>query len=144
VKRLLLLIAALAVPMSMSVPAIAQGADRDVIHLEDAFFNGCTGEDVLVEADVVIITREVGDKSLFHITWKHATAVGAESGDRYIFQGEPSTFVGTENTFTAVDLLWLIAPGSTDNLQVHVNFHFTVVDGETVVEIDHVFAECRG
>jgi hypothetical protein len=149
-KRLLtLLTTTLGVGLTFIAPAAGAGAQTVVTHEIRTVFNECTGENVLIEADRLEVTREQGDDhSILHVSWRNGTAIGEDTGMRYIFQGEPATVVfnGSDNgsTFTIVDLLQLTAPGSDDDLQVHFNLHVTEVNGEFIVEFEHAFSECRG
>ncbi len=148
-KRLLtLLTITLGIGLSLTGPAAAAGAQTVVTHESRTVFNECTGENVLIEADRLEVTREQGDHSILHVSWRNGTAIGEDTGMRYIFQGEPATvlFNGSDNgsTFSVVDLLQLTAPGSDDDLQVHFSLHVTEVNGELVVDFEIDFSECRG
>ena len=148
-KRLLtMLTSTMGIGLSITAPAAGAGAQTVVTHESRTVFNECTGENVLIEADRLEVTREQGDHSILHVSWRNGTAIGEDTGTRYIFQGEPATVVfnGSENgsTFSIVDLLQLTAPGSDEDLQVHYSLHGTEVNGELIVEFENAFSECRG
>ena len=148
-KRLLtLLTTTLGIGLSLTAPAAGAGAQTVVTHENRTVFNECTGENVLIEADRLQVTREQGDHNILHVAWRNGTAIGEDTGMLYIFQGEPANvrFNGSDNvnSFGIIDLVQLTTPGSEDNLQVHFSFHVTEVNGELIVEFENAFSECRG
>jgi len=148
-KRLLtLLTTTLGIGLSLTAPAAGAGAQTVVTHENRTVFNECTGENVLIEADRLQVTREQGDHSILHVSWRNGTAIGEDTGMHYIFQGEPANlrFNGNDNviSFGIVDLVQLTAPGSDDDLQVQFRLHVTEVNGEPIVEFEYESSECRG
>ena len=158
-SRLLLLAGSLV--LGAMAPATLFGAPGN--HTKDSFVmnfdivvpaaEGCSGEDVHIFGTLDITIQTTTDSRgglhvIFHLT-PHLTGVGVSTGLEYNAVGPTHTvdFVdGTGPRVTAgINIIRLISPGSTDNLQITETFHVTVnAKGVTTVDFDNVTAACRG
>ncbi len=140
-------------------PAIARAEARVLKDTVIAPFNftafyQCAEEALAITGELRITTMMVvgasgGIHARFTLVPVKVRGVGLTSGITYkAVGGERDTFTSAANgAFTAnfTSMFNLVSQGSTGNLQVFMNSHFTVnANGEVMVERFNVRAECRG
>lgn len=133
-------------------PSVASAGAAGTEPVDITVFNECTGEDVRITGTVRFVekTRPPGESQLLVVTWPRMTAMGTVSGLRYVFQGPTTRSLselsddGDTAVFTTTDRTVLVTPGTTENFVFRSTYHFTLIDGEMVVEIDNTAGSCMG
>lgn len=134
------------------VPTIASAGAAGTEPVDITVYNECTGEDVRITGTVRYVerSRPPRESQLLVVTWPNMTATGVDTGDRYVFQGPTTRSLselsdtGDSAVFTTTDRIVLITPGDGENFVFHSTYHFTLIDGEMVVEVDNTGGTCRG
>jgi hypothetical protein len=124
-----------------------------VYHLEEIFEVPCTGDQVLLEGDVLVLDNSSWNDQ--HYVWKlmlvprNITGTNVRTGQKYHFVGSEHiagnwSNVDGKHTFREVIRLNLIGQGKDSNY----NFFNLVVqaynrNGELIVDIDEMRTTCR-
>jgi hypothetical protein len=127
-----------------------------VIPLEGGFsgINPCTGEETVINGDIVIRTTLSGDEDgFFHVdetTEVDGTGFGVTTGIRYTLResfhhsfNSPSA-AAPQYTITEHDVIHVNSQGAAGNYVDDALFHFTVTPTGVTVEVEKGGVTCRG
>ncbi|MFL5492831.1 MAG: hypothetical protein ACJ8DC_00450 [Gemmatimonadales bacterium] len=127
-----------------------------IIPLEGGFsgINPCTGEETVINGEIVIRTNLSGDEGgFFHVeetTEVLGTGVGVTTGTRYTLKesfhhsfNSPSG-PAPQYTVTEHDMIHVNAQGAAGNYVDDALFHFTVTPTGITVEVEKGSVTCRG
>jgi hypothetical protein len=115
--------------------------------------NKGAGETVQLSGQLHILTTSTINGSTVHFSAhtqpQDVSGIGSSTGDRYRGTGVTRQDINFATssfpvTFTAVNNFRIIGQGTSNNLLIHENAHFTVnANGITTATLDNFSAECK-
>ena len=144
------LLAAIALALSLTLPALAAPVVNEDIPVSRTVFNPCNGEAVTISGtEHLVIHETVDNNGGFHLDTHaniHLTGSG-NLGNNYVGNQEDhfelNVTIGLEAPFT--QSIGEVSTGSAPNFLMHFTAHITVnANGDETTFVDHFTSECRG
>jgi hypothetical protein len=152
VRRFLLILAIVASAGAVALPATA-ATTVSTVTVSGLAFNSCTGELMLVESTITVVTGSTSDENggihfgPSHFT-QHGTAIGLTTGNRYVFQSVQTrmeNFSDPGDEATLVGQIRAISQGNEPNLISQATFHLTITPtGELTAFFSNINFQCSG